>query len=85
MRIIRLKTKPKHFNLQLQDKKNFEIRLNDRDFKEGDILCLEEYNKDYTGRFIHVEVMCVVEDYCKNGYVTLGTKKRLDLGAQVIK
>lgn len=85
MRIIRLKTKPKHFNLQLQDKKNFEIRLNDRDFKVGDILCLEEYDKDYTGQYFHVEVTCVVEDYCKDGYVTLGTKKRLDLGAQVIR
>lgn len=84
MRIITLKTKPKYFNLQLQDKKNFEIRVNDHGFKEGDILCLEEYKKDYTGRFIHVEVTCVIEDYCKDGYVTLGTKKRLDLGAQVI-
>lgn len=85
MRIIRLKTKPKHFNLQLQDKKNFEIRLNDRSFKVGDILCLEEYYKDYTGQYFNVEVTCVIKDYCKYSYVALGTKKRLDLGAQVIK
>ncbi|WP_279166629.1 DUF3850 domain-containing protein [Thomasclavelia cocleata] len=83
MRIINLKTKPQYFELQLQDKKNFEIRHNDRNFKVGDILCLEEYNKDYTGRFIHVEVTCIIEDYCRGGYVTLGTKKRLDLGVQI--
>lgn len=35
-------------------------------------------------KVIPLKTMCVVEDYCKDGYVTLGTKKRLDLGAQVI-
>lgn len=35
MRIINLKTKPQYFELQLQDKKNFEIRYNDRNFKVG--------------------------------------------------
>ncbi len=84
MKIINLKTKPRYFDLQLQGMKNFEIRENDRDFQVGDILCLEEYKKGYAGRFIHVEITCVIENYCKHGYVTLGTKKRLDLGAHLV-
>lgn len=37
-----LKTDPEVFKESLYGKKNFEIRLNDRDFKEGDILNLLE-------------------------------------------
>lgn len=41
MKVIPLKTKPQYFEMQLSDKKNFEVRKNDRSFKVGDILCLE--------------------------------------------
>ncbi|MCI7393980.1 MAG: DUF3850 domain-containing protein [Erysipelatoclostridium ramosum] len=87
MKVIPLKTKPQYFEMQLSDKKNFEVRKNDRSFKVGDILCLEEFYKDYTGRFIHVEVTCILNnpEYCKDGYVVLGTRKRLDLDANLLR
>ena len=80
MKVKTLKTKPKYFEMQLKGQKNFEVRKNDRDFQVGDILCLEEFDRDYTMRFFHVEVNWVIDDseYCKDGYVVLGTGKRLD-------
>ncbi len=48
-----LKCWPEFFDDILSGKKSFEIRKNDRDFKEGDILFLREYDpetKIYTGR-----------------------------------
>lgn len=40
-----------------------------------------------TMRFFHVEVTCVIDDseYCKDGYVVLGTRKRLDLDANLLR
>ena len=38
-----LKTKPEYFQAVINGKKPFEIRLNDRDFKQGDRVILEEY------------------------------------------
>lgn len=51
----RLKTWPRFFNLIKNGAKTFEVRKNDRDFKVGDILILEEWNpstKEYTGDYI---------------------------------
>ena len=48
-----LKTWPEYFNELLSGNKTFEVRKNDRDFKIGDILLLNEYdpeNNKYTGR-----------------------------------
>lgn len=38
-----LKTWPEFFEATLSREKNFEVRVNDRDFKVGDILILQEY------------------------------------------
>lgn len=38
-----LKTKREYFQAVIDGKKPFEIRLNDRDFKQGDKVILEEY------------------------------------------
>jgi hypothetical protein len=49
----RLKTWPEYFQAVASDEKNFEVRQNDRNFKVGDIVVLEEYDpekKEYTGR-----------------------------------
>ena len=46
-----LKILPQWFADVVSEKKNFEIRRADRDFKVGDLLCLKEYEKGkYTGR-----------------------------------
>jgi hypothetical protein len=49
-----LKTLPVYFDAVLSGKKTFEFRRNDRDFQEGDILVLKEYDPlgGFTGREI---------------------------------
>jgi hypothetical protein len=43
-----LKTWPDYFQLQWDNEKPFEIRRNDRDFKEGQLYYLAEYRPDWT-------------------------------------
>lgn len=52
MKIHELKTLPEYFDAVFMGKKNFEIRQNDRDYKVGDYVELQEYdlNKGFTGR-----------------------------------
>ena len=70
MREIELKTDKYSFELTLSGKKPWEIRLNDRDYQDGDILILKEtvYTGEemrsgasliYTGRTIRATVMDV--------------------------
>ncbi len=69
-----LKTWPPYFQMILDGQKTFELRKNDRDFKEGDYLILQEYlqeNKFYTGRVVVRKVGVVIhgrwglaEDVC---------------------
>lgn len=50
-----LKTWPLYFESTICETKNFELRINDRDFKLGDYLVLEEWDpktKHYTGRIL---------------------------------
>jgi len=59
-----LKCAPEYFSAIIAGVKTCECRLNDRDFKLGDVLVLREYdpstayswNSDYTGRVAIVEV-----------------------------
>ena len=58
-----LKTWPEYFEKILNNEKNFEVRANDRNFKQGDILRLNEYDPeqgDYTGRCILRKVCFVL-------------------------
>lgn len=76
MRIHELKTDPQYFEEQLQGNKNFEVRLNDRNFQNGDVLVLSEYKDNkYTGRQIYVQVTYILDNsnYCKDGYVIMST------------
>ena len=62
--IIKKKTWPEIFELVYSGKKKFDLRMNDFDIKEGDILVLEEWNpkiKKYTGRKIEKKVRLCFE------------------------
>ncbi len=72
-----LKIWPRYFDAVDSGVKTFEVRKNDRNFKVGDILCLQEYLfmfGRYTGRCIRVSVTYILDDseYLKDGYVILG-------------
>lgn len=69
-----IKIKTKYFYAVADNRKCFEIRKNDRDYREGDILALKHYvNDQYRGRFILVRVDYVVKDFAGlvDGYVAL--------------
>ena len=79
--IHELKCWPEYFNMVLSDKKKFEARLDDRNFKIGDELLLKEWNPDYkvyTGRILHRRIDYVLRDSyigLKEGYVILSLSK----------
>lgn len=55
----KLKTWPVFFQAILEGRKKHEIRVNDRDYRAGDSLVLQEYEPEvgrYTGREIIVQV-----------------------------
>lgn len=72
-----LKILPKYYMAVEKKIKTFEIRFNDRNFKVGDILHLQEHcGGEYTGREIIKEVCYMIDnpEYCKEGFVVLGIK-----------
>lgn len=58
-RIHHLKTLPEFFQQVWLGIKRFEVRKNDRDYNEGDVLILEEWSPEtqYTGRFIDTDIL----------------------------
>ncbi|MBD9774248.1 DUF3850 domain-containing protein [Enterococcus faecalis] len=73
--IHELKILPEYFEAVVSGDKCFEIRRNDRGYKVGDILRLNEYEDGkYTGNF-HVAEITYITDYAQqDGYVVLGIK-----------
>ena len=62
--IIKKKTWPGYFDNILSGKKKFELRLNDFEVNEGDVLLLEEWDPktaSYTGRSIEKKVTYVAK------------------------
>lgn len=62
--IIKKKTWPQIFQLLIEGKKNYEVRLADFELNEGDILLLEEWDpkiKSYTGRSIEKKVKNLIK------------------------
>lgn len=77
MKVHKLKILPEYYNAQIEGKKNFEIRKNDRNYQIGDWLLLKEYNpkiKKFTERKVMVEITYITNYQQKDGYVVLGTK-----------
>ena len=59
-----LKTWPVYFEALWDERKRFEIRKNDRDYREGDELLLREYDPErgeYSGREIEAKVTYVLQ------------------------
>lgn len=72
MAIHRIKCLPEHFNPVDLGLKKAELRLNDRDYKSGDWLILEEYDSGYTGREITKKVLHVADvGFVADNYVLL--------------
>ena len=74
-----LKTEKPYFDEVVSGNKKFEVRKNDRDFKVGDVLVLEEietYPKGryrYTGEEYSVKVLYILDDerFVQPGYVVM--------------
>ena len=78
MQIHELKISPKYFEDVKSDKKRFEIRKDDRDYKVGDLITLKEYeNGQYTGKEIkNIPIRYILRNATEyglmNGYCILG-------------
>ncbi len=62
MKIIEKKIWPEYFDAVMSGKKKYELRLNDFEINEGDVLLLKEWNpktKSYIGRELSKEVTYV--------------------------
>lgn len=73
--IHELKTEVVFFEASAAGVKGFEVRKNDRPYRKGDYVALNEWdNEDYTGRCILHKIVYILSDpkYCKEGYVILG-------------
>lgn len=60
-----LKTHTAPFQAVWERKKNFELRVNDRNYQVGDLLRLREYKPEadtYTGRIIIVQVTYMLQN-----------------------
>ena len=81
---IEKKVWPKYFQLILDGKKTYELRLADFECNEGDLLVLKEWNpetKEYTGREIEKEVTYVG----KTKNITFWSKEDIEkYGYQII-
>lgn len=76
-RVHDLKTWPEYFRCLADGSKTFEIRRNDRGFREGDTLLLREYDAA-TGRYTGRELTFAV------GFVAEGSIVGLGLGDHVV-
>lgn len=72
-----VKQLPEYFEEVIVGRKTFEVRQNDRDYRAGDLLALNEYGENgYTGRCCLVKIDYILNDekYCREGYVIMGIK-----------
>jgi hypothetical protein len=61
---IEKKVWPEYFQMILDGRKKFELRLADWKIEEGDVLVLREWDavkKEYTGRFLEKEVTMILK------------------------
>jgi hypothetical protein len=70
-----LKIYPRFFEAVMSGDKTFELRRNDRDYKVGDILLLEEFEDEicgsYTGRNLSVTISYILKEEEGKGWIGL--------------
>lgn len=70
-----LKIEPIYFKEIAEGIKNFEVRKNDRPYRTGDYVALNEWeNECYTGRCTLHKIVYILSDpeYCKADYIIFG-------------
>ena len=69
-----VKCLPNFFEDVRSERKPFELRADDRPYEVGDYIALNEWNGEYTGRCMLVQITYALRDpqYCKDGMVALG-------------
>lgn len=80
-RVHKLKTWPVYFEAVKAGIKRFEIRNNDREFRAGDWVVLQEWDPDgeeYTGREIDTRIIYVTEFGQPEGQVVFGIRVAID-------
>lgn len=73
-----VKIQPHYFNDVLTGRKTFEVRKNDRNYRVGDYIALNEWcdtKKEYTGRccLVYIDYL-IADEYCKEGFVIMSIK-----------
>ena len=71
-----LKILPEYYSAVKEQRKTFEVRKKDRDFKVGDSVILREYDiytDRYTGRRWYGDITYILDNelYCKKGFVIM--------------
>ncbi|MCB9798371.1 DUF3850 domain-containing protein [Candidatus Nomurabacteria bacterium] len=82
---IHKKVWPQYFDAINSGKKNYELRLNDFEVKEGDVLILQEWDpqtQEYTGRSCRREVTYVAK--CKLDELFWSKEQIEEKGIQII-
>ena len=84
MKTHELKSWPEYFSALWDGRCTFDLRINDRDFKAGDILWLREWDdmsKKYTGRELRKRVTYVLEGI---GYGAIAPVRGLFRGYTIV-
>ena len=75
-----IKCHPPFFAAIVSGEKTFEVRKNDRNYKSGDKLLIQEYHPEngYTGKEWEGIITYLLDhpDYCKKGFVVFGIKPK---------
>lgn len=81
MTIHKLKVWSEYMEDLINESKTFEVRFNDRDFQLGDILILEEFDREknqYLNRSLKVKVTYILDNKVfnaiKDGFVIMAIK-----------
>lgn len=78
MKVHELKIGSEFYEAVKDGRKKFEIRKNDRNYQEGDILILKKYDpliQLFSGEIVKVEITYMTDYAQQDGYVVLGIEE----------